>query len=57
MCIRDRGSVDIQGLVAVAPDKNTNALYITWMCASPDNNKLLSEEDVYKRQIVNRTFG
>ena len=41
------GSVDIQGLVAVAPDKNTNALYITWMCASPDNNKLLSEDVKY----------
>ena len=40
-------SVDIQGLVAVAPDKNTNALYITWMCASPDNNKLLSEDIKY----------
>ena len=41
------GSVDIQGLVAVAPDKNTNALYITWMYASPDNNKLLSEDIKY----------
>lgn len=41
------GSVDKQGLVAVAPDKNTNALYITWMCASPDNNKLLSEDVKY----------
>ena len=41
------GSVDIQGLVAVAPDQSTNALYITWMCASPDNNKLLSEDIKY----------
>lgn len=37
------GSVDIQGLVAVAPDKDMRAMYIAWMCTSPDNNKLLSQ--------------
>lgn len=41
------GSVDIQGLIAVAPDMATKAVYITWMCASPQNNKLLSENIRY----------
>lgn len=36
------GSVDIQVLVAVAADKDMQAVYIAWMCASTDNNKLLT---------------
>ena len=42
------GSVDIQGLVAITPDRDMNAAYITWMCTSPDNNKLLSEVVKYQ---------
>lgn len=41
------GTVDIQGLVAVAPNKDVGAIYITWMCASPDNNKLITENIRY----------
>lgn len=41
------GSVDIQGLVAVAADNDMKAAYIAWMCASPDNNKLLSADVRY----------
>lgn len=41
------GSVDIQGLVAVAPNHDMKALYITWMCTSPDNNKLLNDNIKY----------
>lgn len=41
------GSVDIQGVIAIAPDKDMNAIYITWMCTSPDNNKLLVDEVRY----------
>ena len=41
------GSVDIQGLVAVAADKDMQAVYIAWMCASPDNNKLLTADVRY----------
>ncbi len=41
------GSVDIQGLVAVAPDKDMRAMYIAWMCTSPDNNKLLTDDVRY----------
>lgn len=41
------GSVDIQGLVAIAKDQDMKAVYITWMCTSPDNNKLLSDNVKY----------
>ncbi|MCQ2510142.1 MAG: hypothetical protein MJ116_06725 [Lachnospiraceae bacterium] len=41
------GSVDIQGLVAVAKDQDLKAVYITWMCTSPDNNKLISDDVKY----------
>jgi hypothetical protein len=33
-----KGSVDIQGLVALRPDENMQAVFITWMVASPFNN-------------------
>lgn len=41
------GSVDIQGLVAIAPDQDMKAVYIAWMCTSPDNNKLLTDDVRY----------
>lgn len=41
------GSVDIQGLVAIAPDHGMKAIYITWMCTSPENNKLLTDQPRY----------
>lgn len=41
------GSVDIQGLVAVAGDDNAEALRISWMCTSPENNKLITDESRY----------
>ena len=41
------GTVDIQGLVAVAPDKDMRAIYIAWMCTSPDNNRLLTDDVRY----------
>lgn len=37
------GSVDIQGLVAIARNDDMQALYISWMCASPDNNKQITD--------------
>ncbi len=37
------GSVDIQGLVAVTRNDDMQALYISWMCASPDNNKQIAD--------------
>jgi hypothetical protein len=41
------GSVDIQGLVALAADEDMKAVYITWMCTSPENNRLLTEDVRY----------
>lgn len=41
------GSVDIQGLVAVAPNDDMQAVYISWMCTSPDNNKQITDEVRY----------
>lgn len=32
-----KGTVDIQGLVAVTPDYESEAEYITWMVAAPEN--------------------
>lgn len=33
-----KGTVDIQGLVAIDPRRNQDALYVTWMVAAPQNN-------------------
>lgn len=41
------GSVDIQGLVAIAKDENLKAIYIAWMCTNPENNKLINDEVKY----------
>lgn len=41
------GSVDILGLLAIAKDADMKAIYIAWMCTSPDNNKLISDEIRY----------
>lgn len=41
------GSVDIQGLVAVTRNEDMQALYISWMCASPDNNKIIADSVKY----------
>lgn len=41
------GSVDIQGLVAVAKNDDMKAVYISWMCTSPENNKLITDEVRY----------
>lgn len=43
------GSVDIQGMVAIAPNVNMKAVYISWMCTSPDNNKLLNNKISWSR--------
>lgn len=34
-----KGTDDIQGLVAINPEKNQDALYISWMVAAPCNNQ------------------
>ena len=34
-----KGTVDIQGRIAVTDDPKSNAAYINWACTSPNNNK------------------
>ncbi|MBQ2935872.1 MAG: hypothetical protein IJD96_06545 [Lachnospiraceae bacterium] len=34
-----KGTVDIQGLVAIDPRRNRDALYVSWMVAAPHNNQ------------------
>lgn len=41
------GSVDIQGLISIARNDDMGAVYIDWMCASPENNKLITESPKY----------
>jgi hypothetical protein len=38
------GSVDIQGMVALARDDEMKAIYIAWMCTNPENNKIINDE-------------
>lgn len=39
-----KGSVDIQGMVALARDDNSKAIYVAWMVAAPQNNRLLTDK-------------
>ena len=41
------GTVDIQGLIALAPQKDMQAVYISWMCTAPQNNKLIVDNVKY----------
>ena len=41
------GTVDIQGLIALAPQNDMKAVYISWMCTAPQNNKLLTDDVKY----------
>ena len=34
-------------MVALAKDDNMKAVYITWMCTNPDNNKLITDDIKY----------
>lgn len=42
------GSVDIQGLLAVRPDETMASAFVTWMCASPENNPEFTREKKYE---------
>lgn len=33
-----KGTVDIQGLVAITPDNEFQSMFIDWMCVSPEND-------------------
>ena len=38
-----KGTFDIQGLVALRKDEEVGAVYVNWMVAAPQNNKLLND--------------
>lgn len=42
-----KGSVDIQGLVAVRPDDEMSCEFVTWMVSAPHNNPLLTDSPKY----------
>lgn len=42
-----KGTSDIQGLVALKPNADYQAVYIAWMCAAPHNNKELTDMPKY----------
>lgn len=42
-----KGSVAIQGLVAVRPDADMKTSFVTWMVASPQNNPLVTANKQY----------
>ncbi len=43
-----KGTVDIQGLVALQRDPDAKAVYIQWMCTAPWNNKEKTETPRYE---------
>ncbi len=43
-----KGTVDIQGLIAVTDDVQSNAVYINWACTSPANNVWRNGVKVYE---------
>lgn len=44
-----KGTVAIQGLIAVRPDVDMQTAFITWMVAAPHNNSFLLKEGEKKR--------
>jgi hypothetical protein len=42
-----KGTVDIQGLVALQKLDEYGAVYVTWMCSAPHNNPMIAEEKKY----------
>ena len=42
-----KGTVDIQGLVALNRNDDFQAVYIAWMCTAPQNNKLMCDYPKY----------
>ena len=42
-----KGTTDIQGLIALKPNEDYKAVYVTWMCAAPHNNKEIVDTPKY----------
>lgn len=43
-----KGSVDVQGLIAVRKDCFAKALHVVWACTAPWNNKIKGENQTYQ---------
>lgn len=43
-----KGTLSIQGLIALHNDDNMQAIFIDWACASPHNNKMRTDNVLYK---------
>ena len=43
-----KGTVDIQGLIALTNDEQSNAVYINWACTSPENNVWRNGSKLYE---------
>lgn len=43
-----KGSTNIQGLVALQKNDDYKAVYITWMCSAPQNNKEITDTPKYQ---------
>ena len=39
-----KGTVDIQGLVAIEKDEESRSVYISWMVAAPQNNSFINDD-------------
>jgi hypothetical protein len=42
-----KGTLDIQGLVAITPNYEYKSVFIDWMCVAPENNKLINKDKDY----------
>lgn len=42
-----KGTTDVQGLVALRRNDDYQAVYVAWMCASPQNNKEITDQPRY----------
>lgn len=43
-----KGTVDIQGMVALRAMDNFHAVYIAWMCTAPHNNPVIASQKKYQ---------
>ena len=42
-----KGTVDIQGMIAISKNNEANSLYVSWMVSAPSNNKLITDDIKY----------
>lgn len=43
-----KGTVDIQGMIAISPSSDMQAVYVEWMCSAPNNNHQIVENPEFK---------